>query len=275
MKLIADSGSTKTDWAWLREDGSTAVVHTQGISPVHQTEDVIRDNLCNELLPQLPQPVDSVFFYGSGVTPDRKPLMQQLLSGALQAEAFASSDLLGAARALCGEREGIACILGTGANSCYYDGSVISRHTPALGYILGDEGSGAVLGRQLVNGLYKGMLPDELRLTFEQETGLDMPTIINKVYRQPLANRFLASLSTFIHAHLTCQPLEQLVVDSFRQFLQRNVAPYRRRDLSVSAVGSIAWYYQAQLEQAAVAEGMRVGTVLRSPLDGLVAYHSR
>lgn len=280
MKLIADSGSTKTDWALIDDAGQVTYIHTEGISPIHQDETTISNILRSELLAPVSTHISplytrlSVFFYGSGVTPEREAGMERLLRNMLGATAVsAHSDLLGAARGLCGREEGIACILGTGSNSCYYDGTDIKQNTPALGYVLGDEGSGAVLGRRFLNALYKGALPETIRADFEKQTGLNLPTIINKVYRQPLANRFLASLSAFIHERMDCKPLEDIVVNNFRDFLRSNVVPYWRKDLPVSAVGSIAYHYRDQLEQAARAEGFMVGTVLQSPLEGLLKYH--
>lgn len=262
MILIADSGSTKTDWS--------GGYSTQGINPFHQTEDEIRAVLRDELLPQLDaSEVSRVYFYGSGVRPEKEAVMQRLLREAFpQAEVIeAHSDLLGAARALCGHNEGIACILGTGANSCLYDGERIVQNTPALGYILGDEGSGAVLGKHFLHDLYSGILPKEMIGQFEKETGLTLSEIINRVYREPLANRFLASLSKFIYQHIDEPLLERLVVENFESFFQTHILPYNRPDLTVSFVGSIAWYYQDQLRTAAESFGIIVGTILRSPLS--------
>lgn len=284
--LIADSGSTKTDWALVTDDGSVSLLHTQGINPVHQDETVIKAILRNELKPQMADtPVSAIYFYGSGVRPSEEPLMQRLLQDALTSRmqpvqhvtplpiVEAHSDLLGAARALCGHSEGLACILGTGANSCLFDGERIISNTPPLGYILGDEGSGAVLGIRLLNALYKGLLPDAVRREFEEQEGMTMADIIDRVYRQPLANRFLASLSPFIHAHLHLPVVNDLVTDNFRLFLQRNVNPYGRRDLPLAAVGSIAYHYKDQLSQAASAEGYTLGRIERSPLNLLIDYH--
>ena len=268
--LIADSGSTKTDWAL----GSLRL-KTQGINPFHQDDDGIRTILTEELLPQLPpnlaSPV-SIQFYGSGVRPELEPKMERLLREAFPhaQHVEAHSDLLGAARALCGQHEGIACILGTGANSCLYDGRQIVRNTPPLGYILGDEGSGAVLGVRFLNALYKGRLPEDLQREFESWSGLTLASIVDRVYRQPLANRWLASLSVFIRQHVAQPAVRELVVSNFRDFILRNVEPYGRRDLTLSAVGSIAYHYAAQLEEAADKEGYAFGTILRSPIDGLV-----
>lgn len=275
MILIADSGSTKTDW--VLSANPQQVIHTQGINPFHQSAGEMAAILSDELLPQLPVgDVGSVCFYGSGVRPELEPLMANLLKEAFpQAERVeAHGDLLGAARALCGRNEGIASILGTGANSCLYDGEAILQNTPPLGYILGDEGSGAVLGKLLVNALYKGRLSNEIVADFQRQTGLDMPAVIARVYRQPMANRFLASLCPFIHDHLGDPCLKSLVIDAFRDFFRINIAPYRRRDLPVAFVGSVAWFFSQQLTEAAAAEGFCVGTVCRSPLLGLLRYHA-
>lgn len=281
MILIADSGSTKTDWVLAGKE----VVHTQGITPVHQSPDDIRQILEQELLPQLGGLVDSlsaVFFYGSGCTPAHIPVMQQLLKEALSTLHVPSStlrvevhsDLMAAARALCGRDEGIACILGTGANSTLYDGERIVQNTPALGYILGDEGSGAVLGRSFMNAIFKNPDFADIREEYLAEQQLTMADIIQRVYREPMANRFLASTSLYIGRHLDNPLLEELVVDNFRQFFRRNIAPYQRPDLPVHFVGSMAQHYRNQLLQAAAAEGYVVGRVMKSPLEGLVAYHS-
>ena len=297
--LIADSGSTKTDWAlvngqWIMENGQLSeddkqlsivnyplsIIKTQGIIPFQMDEDTIRRILNEELKLQLEQCYGKaathqqldICFYGSGVRPELEVKMELLLHEAFpEAQTVeAKSDLLGAARALCGHDEGIACILGTGANTCLFDGSHIVMNTPALGYVLGDEGSGANLGIRFLNALYKNRLPQQVREAFEQQTGLTMTDVIHRVYREPLANRFLASLSTFIHTQLAVGEVSRLVTDSFREFVQKNILPYGRRDLQVSAVGSIAFYYREQLRQALLAEGYRLGKVMRSPIEGLV-----
>jgi len=269
--LVADSGATKTDWAI-----GTQRFTTQGISPIHQDDDTILAILREELLPRIAGiTVDAVHFYGSGVRPEQEERLAGLLKSLPLSPSkrggtlLVGSDLLGAARALLGHEEGIACILGTGANSGLYDGNNIVQNTPPLGYILGDEGSGAVLGRLLLNGLYKGRLPSALRQAFEEEMGLTLSEVIDHVYRQPMPSRWLASLSPFVHRHLDVPEVEQMVTDNFRAFLRLNIAPYRRPDLPVNAVGSIAYYYRPQLQQAAEAEGCQLGRILKSPIDSL------
>ena len=281
MKLIADSGSTKTDWVLTDGTGMVAQFQTQGINPFHQTEDDIRHILQEELLPQMTPYASrlasglTVHFYGSGVRPELEPLMERLLKSTLPHATVvgAHGDLLAAARAVCGDGEGIACILGTGANSCLYDGCHIVSNTPPLGYVLGDEGSGAVLGISFLNALYKGFLPTSLVSAFESEFQMTMADVVARVYRQPMANRFLASLSPFISRHLDEPGVNELVVDNFRHFFRRNLVQYGRTDLPVGFVGSIASYYEPQLRQAAEAEGFVVGKIVKSPMEGLIDYH--
>lgn len=272
--LIADSGSTKTEW-----DLDGLRIKTQGINPFHQDDDTIRAILYDELLPQLYSHCSvsefsslKVSFYGSGVRPELEEKIVRLLSEAFPEakQIDAHSDLLGAAIALCGHSEGIACILGTGANSCLFDGQRIVKNTPPMGYVLGDEGSGAVLGIRFLNALYKDRLPHTILSDFEAYIGMSLAQVVDRVYRQPLANRWLASLSEFIHAHMDEPLIEALVVENFRDFLRYNVDPYGRRDLPVSALGSIAYYYQSQFLEALKSEGYTVGKILRGPLDGLV-----
>ena len=273
--LIADSGSTKTDWA-LVSTASKDVrrMTTQGINPFHQNELTIRQIFFDELLPQIDNPngVGRIRFYGSGVRQELQGPMEGLLRNVFPSaiDVQARGDLLGAARALCGREEGIACILGTGANSCLYDGEHIVANTPPLGYILGDEGSGAVLGQRFLNALYKDTLNENFREAFEEWAGMTMPDVIDRVYRQPLANRWLASLSVFIREHLSDAELEALVIENFRDFIRRNILPYERKDLPLNAVGSIAYHYQEQLDKAAESEGYKLGKVMRSPIEGLI-----
>ena len=195
-------------------------------------------------------------------------LLKEMFPQARQVEAH--SDLLGAARALCGHNYGIASILGTGANSCLYDGRRIIANTPALGYILGDEGSGGVLGKLFLHELYKGVLSEKICSEFEREYGLTMADVIQRVYREPMPNRFLASLAPFIHRHLSDDAVRQIVIRNFRDFFRYNIRPYGLSDMPVSFVGSIAFHFRDQLTEAALAENFRLGKILQSPIEGLV-----
>lgn len=278
MILIADSGSTKTDWVLIGNDGQVVgEVTTAGMNPFHQTDEELVSILKDMSLTNAYQEEKiSLFFYGSGCTPEQIPRLRELLSQNLSniwvCDVY--SDLMGATHALCGHQEGIACILGTGANSCLYDGERIVQNTPALGYILGDEGSGAVLGRKFINALYKGRLPQGLREVFEQEMNLTMSTVIQRVYKEPQANRFLASLSLFIGKHLDMPEVRQLVVENFREFLRNNVKPYGRPELPVSFVGSMAYHYESELREAVQLEGLVVGKILKRPVSSLIRFCS-
>ena len=275
MRLIADSGSTKTDWCV----GTDTRISTQGINPVHQEEETIRQILADELLTKLPKEivVSKIYFYGAGCTDTYKEKMKMLLKETLQlsdCNIHVYSDLLASARALCGNCEGVVGILGTGSNSCLYDGTDIVMNIPPLGYILGDEGSGAVLGKQFLNAIFKGALSQDIKETFLQSAGLTYTDIIQKVYRQPMANRFLASISEFIHQHLDNQAVREVVISNFQQFIQKNILPYNRPDLPFHSVGSIAYYYQEELLEACRREGITLGKVLKAPMEGLIAYHT-
>ena len=278
MKLKADSGSTKTDWCLLQTPALLREITTQGINPVLQDDAAIDSIFTAQLLPEMggsALEVTEVFFYGAGVTPQMQPRMRRLLMAHFtKANVVAESDLLGAARALFQLKEGIACILGTGSNSGLYDGHEIVMNVPPLGFILGDEGSGAVMGKLFLGSLYKGLLPAELKDRFEQTMGLSMPDVIQKVYREPMPNRFLASLAPFIAENLQCEPLRLLVVDHFRSFFHRNVAAYGRPELPVGIVGSIARHFRTLVEEAAQMENIRLEKVVQRPMGGLVDYHT-
>lgn len=267
MTLTADSGSTKTTWI---VDGKT--YRTMGINPFHMTEEQMRGVVNDELLKQEGFPataeIECVRFYGAGCTPEKSPLLQKILQETftVATSVEVDSDMLGAARALFGSAEGIACILGTGANSCLYDGKHITMGISPMGYILGDEGSGAVLGRTLLNTIYKGEHRDFIPV-FEAETTLTLPQVIEKVYRQPMPSRFLASLAPFIKRHLDKEWMETMVVEAFRLFFKRNVSHYNRPDLPCSFVGGIAYHFEEQLRKAAAKEGVIIGEIKEEPLQ--------
>ena len=268
--LIADSGSTKTSWV-LTDGTMRKEQESVGINPVRDSEaDVAR--VVEQLSIDGPAP-NVVQFYGAGCIEPYSGVVQRVLQRRFpDAEIMVESDLLGAARALCGRSEGIACILGTGSNSCHYDGTRISANISPLGWILGDEGSGAVLGRRLVSDVLKGEFSPELCEAFTQETGLTRTTIINKVYREPMPNRWLASLVPFLGRHRSDTQVRQFLIDEFRRFLRRNVAKYQRLDLPVHFVGGIASSYQDELAEALRLEGMQLGRILKRPIDGIVEY---
>ena len=278
MILIADSGSTKTDWCVAKDGFTVKRFTTQGINPYHQDERRINGIVLDELLPQTGEyKIKKIVFYGSGCREETIPAMKTILHSAFNnnIEVEIYSDLLGAARAICGHEEGIACILGTGSNSCLYDGKKIVGNIPPLGYILGDEGSGATLGKIFINEILKNNQMSDLKKEFLQVLQMTEGDIIDRVYRQPMANRFLASLAPFIHSHIERHEVNEIVTENFRQFLLKNVKRYHRDDLQVSFIGSIAWHFKSQLLQSALEENVYVGSVEKSPMDGLLRYHFR
>jgi len=276
MILIADSGATKTDWCFGRNRTDASIIQTQGINPFHQSKEHIKKVLTEELLPQLSktEPITHIHFYGAGCTPEKSIIVKEELEKLFpDATIDVQSDLLGAARSLCGRKEGIACILGTGSNSCFYDGEKITANVSPLGYILGDEGSGASLGKKLVSDCLKGILPNDICQAFLEETGLTPADIIDKVYRQPQANRFLAGLTPFLSAHREHPEIQTLLLSCFTEFFRRNVMQYAYEGMEIHFTGSIAWHFQKEVKKAAEALNIQTGEIIKSPIHGLINYH--
>lgn len=275
MLLIADSGSTKVDWRALHSDGSVQEVTTAGINPFFQTEEQIIYELQQHLLPDVSASVNEIHFYGAGVSSPEKVLVLQNCFRKVfpKARAFAYTDLLAAARALCGHKPGIAAILGTGANSCFYDGKDIADNVPACGFILGDEGSGAVLGKKFISDYLKRQLPAEISTLFTQKYGLNYNSIIERVYRQPFPNRFLATFSVFLNENRTDPYINRLLKTNFEEFFTRNIIQYDYKKYSVNLVGSVAFHYSEIIKEVAAQNKIKIGTILKSPIDGLVEYH--
>lgn len=273
--LIADSGSTKTDWCIVDESGAFSTIRVKGMNPYFQDEEEISSEIEKKLLPAVEDNViDTVYFYGAGCIFDKVKVVENAIKKHITAKRiFVESDLLGVARAVCGKTEGIACILGTGSNSCLYDGDKIVSNISPLGFILGDEGSGAVLGKLLVGDLLKGILPERLKSLFLEQYGLTPAYIIDKVYRQPFPNRFLAGFAPFLAEHLDEPSIYRLVADSFYAFIYRNVKQYHRDDCEVSFVGSIAYFFRDILSAVASDTGIVLGKIVQNPMDGLLQYH--
>ncbi|MDD6668237.1 MAG: ATPase [Bacteroidales bacterium] len=279
MILIADCGSTKIDWCVVENGEVKKQVFTSGINALLMTEEQIRETLANELAQEVAEfEIESVYYYGAGCLFDDicANVRRAIAANVPSAKTIeVHSDLVAAARALCGNQEGIACILGTGSNSCFWDGEKIADNVSPLGYILGDEGSGAVLGKLLVGDVLKKQLPEELCEKFLKEYELDRQKIIESVYKKPAANRFLASLSPFLSKNIEEPAIHRLVLNAFKSFFVRNIENYKDyKNYAVSFVGSVAYYYREVLEEAAKAVDINIGTVIKSPMEGLVTYHS-
>lgn len=278
MKLIADCGSSKIQWNLLDATHVVSEFFTPGMNALLTPAEEMERRFVIELLPHIEAPdcVDEVFFYGAGCVSEQ---VCAEVAGALRAvfpEASISvdTDLLAAARSLYGNRPGIACILGTGSNSCLYDGARIVANVSPLGYILGDEGSGAVLGKLLVGDVLKNQLPADLCAAFLEKYELDRVSIINKVYREPGANKFLASVSPFLAENIGRKEVRALVRTSFEAFFRRNVLAYSGCErIACGFTGSVAWYYADVLREAAARCGCRVGDIVKAPMEGLVRFH--
>lgn len=277
MILIADSGSTKTDWTAVEHGEVVCRTQTKGMNPFFQTEEEMTQELQQVLLPKLPAGnVDNVYFYGAGCTPEKCPVVAETLRKALNVTGYAEvySDMLGAARGLCGHEYGIVCIMGTGSNSCLYNGEKFIANVSPLGFILGDEGSGAVLGKLLVGDLLKNQLGEELKEKFLKKFELTPADIIDRVYRKPFPNRFLASLSPFIAENIQNPGIRSLVKGSFLAFLRRNVMQYENYQMQkVNFIGSIAYYYKDILTEAVQECGLHMGKIMKAPMEGLIEYH--
>ncbi len=271
--LIADGGSTKCAWALLRADGTESFFTTPGINPSLLGFDVVAGALRDGLSAVETERVEKVFFYGAGCAGEGAGRMAEALGGLFPGAAIeVGSDLLGAARALFGGGEGVACILGTGSNSGYYDGWQIQRNVRPMGYILGDEGSGASIGRMVLNQYYKGWLDAATRRDFESEfPSLTYDEVVRRVYREPGANRFLASFAPFAAAHMGDQRLAQRVREGFEAFIRESLAAYPPR-ARVGFVGSLASAFAPMLREMLAGREL---AFLASPIGPLAAYHRR
>lgn len=279
MKLIVDAGGTKTRWRVVDGDGNTTTtITTAGINAVTTSVDEIKRIIIEELLPRLGlYDIMEIYYYGAGVIgPEQQEAIAAILKqnlGDVRVEVY--SDLIGTARALCGHRPGIACILGTGSNSCYYDGKEIVANTSPLGYILGDEGGGASIGKAFLNALFKNRMPAEVMQLWKEEVGLSVPQVIENVYRRPGANTFLASLVPFVSRHIDNSEIEALVCDELHRFISNNVKGYSEitdcKELRFT--GSIARVFEKQLGTVAHKTGYNIVQVVDDPLPLLVKYH--
>lgn len=278
-KLIADAGSTKVDWVIISDNGEVVNRHTcDGINALLCTEQEI-DSALKTVRGQLGDTsgISEIHYYGAGcATPAICTKMKDSLQNVWpQVTAYVSSDLLGAARALLGRNKGIACILGTGSNSGLYDGENIVHNVPSLGYVLGDEGSGAALGKRLVADAFKGQLPANIADKFLETYQLTLPEILSKVYNKQGANRFFASLVPFIAQHLWNPYIYSLVLKELTSFIKRNVAMYEgAHSLPICFIGSIALNFEKILREASSSQGYNVTLIAQSPIDGLIKYHS-
>lgn len=280
-KLIADSGSTKAEWCLMQGAGRTTAF-TQGISPYFLDGAQIEDLIRAELLPalgteNLRDGVEEVHFYGTGcISRANNALVAKALRRIFpEAAVRVDNDLLGAARALCGHGKGVACILGTGSNSCYYDGRRIAKNSPGLGYVLGDEGSGAYLGRKVIQYYLYGTFDEELRARFDAEYATTSAEILEQVYKKPLANRYLAGFAPFLAANRGHYMVENILEDGLNDFFFQHIVKYRQSwILPIHFVGSVAFGFRDVILDLCKNYEFTPGRIIRNPMEGLVAYHT-
>ena len=277
-QLIADSGSTKTDWQLTDANGSARAIHTDGVNPYYQTTGQIVDVLRMQLLPELNGvAVSDVYFYGAGCS---GPAVNLIVADALRAvlpgvqTVDVNSDMLGAARAAADREPGIVCILGTGSNACCYDGSHITRGIQSLGFWLGDEGSGGYLGKTLVRDFFQDRLPADLRDAFQSRYALDRPTLLENAYQKPYPNRYFAQFTPFLSENSAHPHAVDSVADAFTLFLTTYVRRFPEADAwPVHFVGSVAHYFAKPLQRTVSSLNLAMGRILKAPAERLVEFH--
>jgi N-acetylglucosamine kinase-like BadF-type ATPase len=276
LKLLADSGATKTEWR-LVGTGSYRSFFTAGISPYHMDQAQISQLMLDEfpaaVLKRIP---DAVFYYGTGCyTKPNAAIVKKAIARVFpKSNIEVTHDLMGAAIALCGGEKGIACILGTGSNSCFFDGKKIRENSPGLGYVLGDEGSGAFFGIKVIQHVLYGTFDDELMQSFASLYKTDKAEILHKVYKQPLANRYLAGFAKFLSTHRGHFMVENIIEDGLREFFDQHLCSYPKRfDVPIHFVGSIAFYFKDKIDELCKEYGFKRGRIIRQPMAGLVDFH--
>ncbi len=276
IKLIADSGSTKCEWC-LINDGKKKTIITQGISPYFLNSEQIILLLQKELMPKLKNvTVDEIYYYGTGLSNANNVKIVKIALKKLftTAKIDANHDLLAAARALCGNKKGIACILGTGSNSCYYNGNKIVKNSPGLGYILGDEGSGAYLGKKVIQYYLYNTFDEDLMNRFEKLFNTNKNEILESVYKKPLANRYLATFAKFLAENRGHFMVENIIEDCLNDFFFTHLNKYSESwTLPIHFVGSIAYGFKDILKDLCSSYELELGTVLKKPMEGLINYH--
>lgn len=273
--LIVDAGSTKTDWIVLENGTVTHRVATRGFNPNYSDPKTLPEIL-KELPADLPV-IEQVFYYGSGcgTEANREMVRRCLKTRFKKAEISVTHDLMAVCHAVLGHEKGIACILGTGANSCLYDGNDVTERAVSLGYLLGDEGSGCYIGRKLVRAYFYDLMPLELKLSFHLAYNLELNEFIQRVYHEPEASKYLAGFTKFAGEHIAHPYIQQLIKDSFSDFIRAFVLRYKDcRTLPVSFVGSVAFAFQDLLRESLEAEGLTMGKVMQSPAEGLIQMYS-
>ena len=276
MKLIAESGSTRTEWALVEDNHLVQRVFTEGLNPFFQT----RREISRSVRLGLPESffkkkLDQVYYYGAGCSSyEKKNILGASLVAQFKTPIQVESDLLAAARGLFKCEAGIACILGTGSNSCFYDGKIIVKNVKAAGYILGDEGSGAVLGKLFLADLLKGLAPKELANEFHEKFRISVNDVMESVYNLPFPNRFLGTNAYFLGDYMDNEYVYNLLTNNLRSFFNRNVCQYDYINYPIRFVGSLAYAYPDILQEVAQEFGVEIDVIEETPMNGLIEFHS-
>jgi len=276
MILVADGGSTKTEWRAIENSQSGSSIFSAGINPYFLSAEDIIELIRKDLQPFSAEKVEKIWFYGTGCNSEAKnnKVKSALNSLFPEGEVFVGSDLLGAARALCHDKPGIACIMGTGSNSCFYNGKDIVANVAPLGYIIGDEGGGAVLGKKLLSAVLKKQVPEEVRKAFFDTYQMSTADILDSVYMKPFPNRFLGQFARFISDNIQYPELQEIITSSFDEFIRRNVLQYpESKEYEINFTGSIAFHFRSFLEECLSKNGLRAGKFTLTPVEDLVRYH--
>ncbi|MES2417257.1 MAG: N-acetylglucosamine kinase [Bacteroidota bacterium] len=275
MIIVADSGSSKTDWMAYSPD-QVQSFSTQGINPYFlNAQDILKILTKNKGMGLIADSIKEVYFFGSGCSsPDKHEIVSNGLSSFFT-KAFVSvdHDLIGSAYATCGNEKGLACILGTGSNISYYDGQTLHNGKHGLGYVLGDEGSGTYFGRKVLVSYLYGTMPTELRDEFAKAYEVNKDLVINNIYQKPFPNSYLATFSRFMIAHKTHPFIQQLLKEGFQEFIDSNIKDYKvYKTVNCNFVGSIAFYYQDELKEVCARNQIKVGRILQKPIEGIFEY---
>ena len=276
IKLIADSGATKAEWCLLN-NGKKKTIITQGISPYFLSTEQITDLLLKELKPKLKSIIiDEIYYYGTGcANPENAKSVKKSIKNIFGGASIEiNHDLMAAARALCGREKGIACILGTGSNSCYYDGKKIIKNSPGLGYVLGDEGSGAYLGKKVIQYYLYDTFDEELRGRFEATYTTTAAEILENIYKKPLPNRYLAGFTKFLADNRDHYMIENIIEDGLNDFFFTHLCKYKEVwNMPVNFAGSVAFGFKDVLQQLCNSYEFELGRIMKNPMEGLVEYH--
>ncbi len=277
MIAIIDSGSTKADWVLVGNSGEQKTVHTNGINPVFHTPESVYQELVDSFPKEInTDELEKIFFYGAGCWDSRRnvKIEKGFSRYFAKAKTIVHSDLFGSARATCGNEPGIACIVGTGSNSCLYDGVDVIDNVKSMGFMVGDEGSGSFLGKMLIRAYFYREMPADIQADFEKDYPGGKTFFINKIYEEEKPNVFLASMTRFLSKHLDNIYIQKLVCRGFEEFIDRHVRKYANHNvLPIHFVGSVAYYFQEAMQIVLAERNMKAGIFIKKPIDNLVKFH--